>query len=86
MKKFFLFTVALLGAITMKAQETDAMSATLQNGETTTVFYGFDSFKNAVEAAPDAGAMITLSPGAFSKDMLRSPLSYIQQDPWQHMP
>ena len=74
MKRFFLFTVALLGAITMKAQETDAMSATLQSGETTTVYSGADAFKNALAAAED-GSVITLSsgtfndPGAFAKSV-----------------
>lgn len=74
MKKIFLFTVALLGAITMKAQETDAMSATLQSGETTTVYSGADAFKNALAAAED-GSVITLSsgtfndPGAFTKSV-----------------
>ncbi len=65
MKKFFLFTVALLGAITMKAQETDVMSATLQSGETTTVYSGADAFKNALAAAED-GSVITLSSGIFN--------------------
>ena len=66
MKKFFLFAVALVGTMLAHAQISDGVTATLLNGETTTVFYGSDSFKDAVQAAPDAGAMITLSPGAFS--------------------
>ncbi len=74
MKKFFLFAVALVGAITMKAQETDAISATLQSGETTTIYSGADAFKNALAAAGD-GSIITLSsgtfndPGAFTKSV-----------------
>ena len=66
LKKFFLFVVALVGTLLAHAQLSDGVSATLQAGETTTVFYGFDAFKDAVTAAPDAGGIITLSPGAFS--------------------
>lgn len=66
MKKFFLSLVALVGTIAASAQISDGVSATLQNGETTSVFYGYDSFKDAVAAAPEEGSIITLSPGAFS--------------------
>lgn len=67
MKKLFLFAVALVGTMLAHAQLSDGMTATLQAGETTTVFYGNDAFKDAVAAAPaDAVATITLSPGSFS--------------------
>ena len=66
MKKFFLSLVALVGTIAAYAQISDGVSATLQNGEITSVFYGYDSFKDAVAAAPNEGSVITLSPGAFS--------------------
>ena len=65
MKKFLLFAMALVGTMLAHAQETDAMSATLQSGETTTVFSGADAFKNALEAAED-GSIITLSSGIFN--------------------
>ena len=66
MKKLFLSIIALVGTVSASAQLSDGVTATLQNGETTTVFYGFDAFKDALAAAPDAGGIITLSPGAFS--------------------
>ena len=66
MKKFLLSLMALVGTIAAIAQISDGVSATLQNGETTSVFYGYDSFKDAVAAAPEEGSVITLSPGAFS--------------------
>lgn len=66
MKKLFLSIIALVGTVSASAQISDGVTATLQNGETTTVFYGFDAFKDALAAAPDAGGIITLSPGAFS--------------------
>ncbi len=66
MKKFFLFAVALVGTMLAHAQLSDGVSATLQAGETTTVFYGSDAFKDAISAAPNADGVITLSPGAFA--------------------
>lgn len=67
MKKFFLFAVALVGTMLAHAQISDGVSATLQAGETTTVFYGYDAFKDAITAAPtDIVGTITLSPGAFN--------------------
>ena len=66
MKKFFLTIIALVGAVAGYAQISDGVTATLQVGDNTTVFYGFDAFKDALAAAPDADGVITLSPGAFS--------------------
>lgn len=67
MKKFFLTIIALVGSVACYAQLSDGMTATLQVGETTTVFYGNDAFKDAIAATPaDAVAIITLSPGSFS--------------------
>lgn len=65
MKKLFLFIIALVGTVSAFAQETDAVSATLQSGDVTTVFSGADAFKNALEAAED-GSIITLSSGIFN--------------------
>ena len=67
MKKILVSLIALVGALSASAQLSDGMTATLQAGETTTVFYGNDAFKDAIAAAPaDAVATITLSPGSFS--------------------
>ena len=67
MKKFFLTIIALVGSVACYAQLSDGVSATLQAGKTTTVFYGYDAFKDAVAAAPaDAVSTIILSPGAFN--------------------
>jgi hypothetical protein len=66
MKKVFLTFIALVGTVSAFAQISDGVSATLQNGKTTTVYYGYDAFKDAIAAAPDAGGVITLSPGAFN--------------------
>lgn len=66
MKKFFLFAVALVGTMLAHAQLSDGVSATLQTGETTTVFYGYNAFKDAITAASEKTVnTITLSPGAF---------------------
>lgn len=65
MKKFFLFTVALLGAMMVNAQQTEATTATLQAGDVSKVFYGIDAFKTALTEAQD-GSIITLSSGTFN--------------------
>lgn len=65
MKKLFLFVVALVGIMLAHAQDSDTRSATLQSGETTTIFFGADAFKNALEAAEDE-SVITLSSGTFN--------------------
>ena len=57
-----MFCYALMG----KAQVTDEQSAILQLGDKAQIFYGADALKEAVEAAPDRGATITLSAGTFN--------------------
>ena len=67
MKKILLSMIALVCTMTAHAQLSDRVSATLQVGENTTIFYGFDAFKDAITAAPsNAVSVITLSPGAFN--------------------
>ena len=62
-----IFTLAILcSAIVGRAQVTDEQSAILQNGDNAQIFYGADALKEAVEAAPDRGATITLSAGTFN--------------------
>ena len=65
MKKLLLFAMALVGTMLAHAQDSETRSATLQSGETTTVFSGADAFRNALEAAED-GSIITLSSGTFN--------------------
>ena len=65
MKKFYLTIMSLVCTLAASAQVSDGVSATLQNGEATTVYYGYSAFKEALAAAPDEGGVITLSPGAF---------------------
>lgn len=75
MKKLFLSIIALATSTVGYAQLSDGVSATLQAGETTTMFYGYDAFKDAIAAAPaDAVSTITLSPGAFN-----NPEGYLQE-------
>lgn len=63
MKKSFLILVTL---VMMSANVfADGLTATLQQGDKMTPFYGVDAFKNAYAAA-DSGAVITLSAGAFN--------------------
>lgn len=63
MKKSILLFVALFS---MSANVfADGLTATLQQGDIMTPFYGVDAFKNAYAAAQD-GAVITLSPGKFN--------------------
>lgn len=52
MKKLFLSIIALATSTVGYAQLSDGVSATLQAGETTTMFYGYDAFKDAIAAAP----------------------------------
>lgn len=63
MKKFYLVLLAL---ISLSASVfADGLTATLQQGDVMTPFYGVDAFKDAYAAAKD-GAVITLSPGNFN--------------------
>ena len=66
MKLLFTSLIALCTSVTSFAQ-TDALMATLQHGETTTVFYGDDAFKRAYDAAADTLDVITLSGGEHCK-------------------
>lgn len=65
MKKIILSLVALFGAITVNAQTSDAVTATLQTGDNTKVYYGITAFQQAYNDA-ETGSIITLSPGEFS--------------------
>ena len=63
MKKFVLMFIALF--MTSGSVFADGLTATLQQGDVMTPFYGVDAFKNAYAAAQD-GAVITLSSGKFN--------------------
>lgn len=63
MKKLVLMFVALFSmSVSVFA---DGLTATLQQGDVMTPFYGVDAYKQAYEAATD-GAVITLSSGSFN--------------------
>lgn len=62
-KKLFLVLVTALVSISVFSQ--DVTLATLQQGETTQLFYGSDGFLKALDAAND-GDVITLSAGTFN--------------------
>ena len=66
MKKTIFTLVMLCFAMMGKAQVTDEQSAILQNGDNAQIFYGADALIEAVAAAPDKGATITLSSGTFN--------------------
>ena len=66
MKKIIFTLAALACAMVGRAQISDGVTATLINGETTQVFYGFDAFKVALDSAAQTGCSIVLSPGTFS--------------------
>lgn len=62
-----IFTLAMLCcAIVGNAQVTDEQSAILQVGDNAQIFYGADALIEAMAAAPDRGATITLSSGTFN--------------------
>lgn len=63
MKKMFLSLVALF--MISASVFADGLTATLQQGDVMTPFYGVDAYKQAYEAATD-GAVITLSSGSFN--------------------
>ncbi len=65
MKKLFLSIIALVGTVSASAQLTEAVTATLQNGANSTVYYGIDALKTAIANAQD-GDIITLSSGTFN--------------------
>ena len=66
MKKTIITLAMMCCAIVANAQVTDEQSAILQVGDNAQVFYGADALKEALEAAPDRGATITLSAGTFN--------------------
>lgn len=62
-----IFTLAMLCCtIAGNAQVTDEQSAILQVGDNAQIFYGTNALVEALEAAPDRGATITLSSGTFA--------------------
>lgn len=63
MKKIILLLVAI--ALTSAKMMAEGLTATLQQGETMTAFYGVNAFVDAYNAAED-GAVITLSEGRFN--------------------
>lgn len=63
MKKIILLLVAI--ALTSAKMMAEGLTATLQQGETMTAFYGVNAFVDAYNAAED-GAVITLSEGQFN--------------------
>ena len=63
MKKTILLLVAI--ALTSAKMMAEGLTATLQQGETMTAFYGVNAFVDAYNAAED-GAVITLSEGKFN--------------------
>ena len=65
MKKIILSLVALFGAMAANAQQTETISATLQTGDNTQVFYSITALVDALNAA-DNGSIITLSSGTFN--------------------
>lgn len=64
MKRIVLWVVSLV--LVSANVFADGLTATLQQGEQMTPFYGVDAFKQAYAAA-DSGAVITLSAGRFNK-------------------
>lgn len=66
MKKTILTLAMLCCAIVGNAQVTDEQSAILQVGDNAQIFYGTNALVEALEAAPDRGATITLSSGTFA--------------------
>ena len=67
MKKILLSIVALCCTVVAGAQNnsSEIQSAILQNGETTSIFYGANALKDAYTAAED-GSIITLTSGTFT--------------------
>lgn len=61
MKKLSITLMMLCCAIVGNAQVTDEISAILQVGDNAQIFYGADALIEAMAAAPDRGATITLS-------------------------
>ena len=66
MKKTIFILAMLCCAVVGNAQVTDEQSAILQVGDNAQIFYGTNALVEALEAAPDRGATITLSSGTFA--------------------
>lgn len=65
-KKIILAFMAMTCAFSANAQQTEILTATLQHGDQTTVFYNKTAFIDAYNAAADTLDVITLSSGNFS--------------------
>lgn len=65
MKKLFLSIIALATSTVGYAQVTEQLTATLQSGTATKVFYGNDGLKTAIAEAA-TNDIITLSSGVFN--------------------
>jgi len=66
MKKILLSMIALCCMTVARAQMSEQVNAILQVGDEVTVFYGAGALANALTAAPESGAVITLSSGLFN--------------------
>ena len=67
MKKILLSIVALCCTVVAGAQNSSQqVSAILQTGDQTTVYYGVDALKSAYNAAAQTGSVITLTSGQFN--------------------
>lgn len=75
MKKTMLSAMMFLCPILAGAQTTDIVSATLQAGDNTQVFYGQNALGLALEAAPNTGGVITLSSGSFAGATIKKSIS-----------
>lgn len=63
--------VAVAGMATAQTEQSDIVSATLQHGDETTVYYGQNAFQRAYNDAADAGDVIRLSAGFFDGITIR---------------
>ncbi len=66
MKKILLTLVVLCCTGVARAQMSEQVNAILQVGDEVTVYYGAGALAQALEAAPESGAVITLSSGLFN--------------------
>ena len=66
MKKILLSMIALCCMTVARAQMSEQVNAILQVGDEVTVFYGAGALAKALTAAPESGAVITLSSGLFN--------------------
>ena len=75
MKKILLTLVVLCCTGVARAQMSEQVSAILQNGDEMTVFYGSTALNQAIAAAPESGAVITLSSGTFNAPTINKRLT-----------